>query len=352
MADSQRRIERKPDYTQFLKVLNREGKPDHLPFYEHGYSMGFFRERTGHDFWQAGFADPQFWPKYVDFWIGMGFDVVPLEIGPNCWLPPANTHEGSVSRESEAHVCIRSREDFEKYPWPTAERYIDYHHFETVARLLPDGAKIIGGVGGGPYEWATVLMGVVGLSLMLFDDPELVGMVFEKLGSLYVAAHHRIAEMDDVVALRQGDDLGFKTATFLKPDDLRRYVFPIYTRIVAEAHARHKPFILHSCGNLNDVYDDLIDDCGIDAKHSFEETILPVEDFKRQYGQRCTPLGGLDVDFICRRSVDEIRAYTRSKIEQCFADGYWALGTGNSLTDYMPVENYLAVLEEGLRVAG
>ena len=39
-------------------------------------------------------------------------------------------------------------------------------------------------------------------------------------------------------------------------------------------------------------------------------------------------------------------------IEQCFADGYWALGTGNSLTDYMPVENYLAVLDEGMKIAG
>jgi uroporphyrinogen decarboxylase len=129
-------------------------------------------------------------------------------------------------------------------------------------------------------------------------------------------------------------------------------VFPIYKDIVGAAHAQAKPFILHSCGNLDRVYEDLIADCGIDAKHSFEETILPVEGFKRQYGDRCTPLGGLDVDFICRHSEDDIRAYTRSKIEQCFSDGYWALGTGNSLTDYMPVANYLAVLEEGLRVAG
>jgi hypothetical protein len=48
------------------------------------------------------------------------------------------------------------------------------------------------------------------------------------------------------------------------------------------------------------------------------------------------------------RTPDEIRRYTRRKIDRCFADGFWALGTGNSLTNYMPVENYLIVLEEGL----
>ena len=48
----------------------------------------------------------------------------------------------------------------------------------------------------------------------------------------------------------------------------------------------------------------------------------------------------------------ELRTYTRDVIESCFEDGHWALGTGNSLTDYMPVENYMIVLDEGLRTAG
>jgi uroporphyrinogen decarboxylase len=63
-------------------------------------------------------------------------------------------------------------------------------------------------------------------------------------------------------------------------------------------------------------------------------------------------LGGLDVDFICRRSKEEIREYTIKHIEQCFYDGFWALGTGNSLPDYMPVDNYITVLETGLEVVG
>jgi uroporphyrinogen decarboxylase len=195
-------------------------------------------------------------------------------------------------------------------------------------------------------------MGVVGLSYALADRPELVDRVFEKIGRLYESAVRQLATLDAIGALRQGDDLGFKTSTFLKPEQLRRLVFPIYRTMTDLAHAQDKPFILHSCGNLERVYEDLIEDCRIDAKHSFEEVILPVEEFKRLYGDRCTPVGGLDVDLICRGSEEEIRAETRRKIEACFADGYWALGTGNSLTNYMPVEKYMAVLDEGVKVAG
>lgn len=340
----------RPDFDSFLSVLTRTGKPGHLPFYEHIASPGFIARRTGKPFDRMDPADPEYWRVFVDFWIGMGFDCVPMEIGLSCPLPTAQHETGAVSQSSEERVCIRNMDDFERYPWPSEQDPIDFRPFEIVAGLLPDGAKIVGGVGAGPYEWASYMLGVVGMSLLLFDDPDLVDAVFRKIGALHIAADRQLATMDAVGALRQGDDLGFRTSTFLKPKDLRRLVFPTYRTMVSAAHAAGKPFILHSCGNLAEVYPDIIDDCGIDAKHSFEEAILPVEKFKEQYGDRCTPLGGLDVDVICRSSEDDLRKYARSKIEACFTDGYWALGTGNSLTDYMPVKNYLVVLEEGRRL--
>ena len=339
---------REVDFGEFLKVLRREGRPAYLPFYEHGYSHGFFARRMGLlESELPPWGTAEYHKLFVDFWLGMGWDHIPLEIGLNCPLAKA---ERANSVGSESHVVIQSWEDFEKYPWPDVSNPINFNHFEMVAGLLPAGVKIVGGVGAGPYEWAALMMGVQGLSMALALDPDLVQAVFDKLGELHVSADRQIASMDFVGALRQGDDLGFKTSTFLSPDHLRQYVFPIYKRMVQTAHDRGKPFILHSCGNLEAVYDDLIDDCGFDAKHSFEDTILPVNEFKRRYGNRITPLSGLDVDMICRGSRDEIIGYTRRMIEECFADGHWALGTGNSLTDYMPVENYLLVVEEGLKV--
>jgi len=321
-----------------------------LPFYEHFVSERFVAERTGTAWDKMTLEDAEYWPIYVDFWLGMGYDCIPMEIGLNCPLECHEERGEALSVGSESAVTIRTIEDFETYPWPDASSPIEFCHFERVAELLPDGAKIVGGVGGGPYEWVSRMLGDQGLSIAIYMDPDLVQAVFETIGVLYVNAVRRLATMDAVGALRQGDDLGFKTSTFLSPDHLRQYVFPIYTGMVEAAHDQNKPFILHSCGNLDEVYDDLIDDCAIDAKHSFEEAILPVERFKQRYGDRVTPLGGLDVDLICRGTEEEIRAYTRKKIEQCFYDGFWALGTGNSLTDYMPVRNYEIVLEEGLKV--
>mgnify|MGYP001579649024 CR=1 FL=1 len=339
------------DFGQFLKALKRQGKPAYLPFYEHIASPGFIARRTGSRFDRMTPDFPAYWRTYIDFWLGLGYDCIPMEIPLKCRLASSDRH-GASSDGSEAHVVFRTMADFEKYAWPDESSPIEFSHFEVVADMLPAGVKIVGGVCAGPYEWASQMLGTVGMAYAIADCPELVEAVFRKLGILHTSAHRQLASMDGIGALRQGDDLGFKTSTFLSPDRLRRHVFPIYKQMADAAHSHDKPFILHSCGNLREVYEDLINDCRIDAKHSFEDGIMPVDQFKKQYVQRITPLGGLDVDTICRSTQDELRVYARRMIENCFADGWWALGTGNSLTDYMPVDNFITILEEGLKVRG
>ncbi|OPZ23412.1 MAG: methylcobalamin:coenzyme M methyltransferase [Lentisphaerae bacterium ADurb.BinA184] len=345
------RLRRDVHFGEFLKVLHRQGRPAYLPFYEHVASAGFIAARTGTRFDQMTPDDPGYWPVYVDFWLGMGYDCIPMEIPPALPLASHEHAQGGASHGSEAQAVIRTWEDYERYPWPPEGQAVAYRHFETVARLLPEGVKIVGGVCAGPYEWVSSMMGTIGLSYAMADAPDLVEAVFRRVGAIHLRANQDLAGMDAIGALRQGDDLGFKTSTFLSPRQLREWVFPTYRALAANAHAHGKPFILHSCGNLAEVYDDLIA-CGIDAKHSFEDVIFPVAEFKRRYGGRITPLGGLDVDTICRAAPADLRRYARTMIERCFEDGWWALGTGNSLTNYMPVENYLAVLDEGLQVAG
>ena len=122
----------------------------------------------------------------------------------------------------------------------------------------------------------------------------------DKVDELLATIFATTAEMPGVGAMCLGDDMGFKTATMISPTDLRRYVFPWQRKLAQIAHAHDMPFLLHSCGNLEAIMDDLIDDVGIDAKHSFEDIILPVTEAKKLYGDRIALLGGIDVDVLCR----------------------------------------------------
>jgi uroporphyrinogen decarboxylase len=92
---------------------------------------------------------------------------------------------------------------------------------------------------------------------------------------------------------------------------------------------------------------DIIHDVKIDAKHSFEDAILPVEEAKRLYGQDVALIGGLDVDFLCRADETAIRRRVRSTLDTCHPGGGYCLGSGNSVAKYVPLENYLIMLDEG-----
>ena len=94
--------------------------------------------------------------------------------------------------------------------------------------------------------------------------------------------------------------------------------------------------------------EDLIEDVGIDAFHSFQDVIIPVTEFKKRYGSRIATLGGVDMDKLSRLDEDNLRKYVRGILDECMPDRY-ALGAGNSIANFVPVKNYLIMLEEGLK---
>jgi len=109
---------------------------------------------------------------------------------------------------------------------------------------------------------------------------------------------------------------------------------------------------LHCCGNVLEIMDDLIEVVKIDAFHSFQDVIVPVGEFKKRYGNTIAILGGVDMDKLSRLEEQNLRNYVRGILDECMSGGRYALGSGNSIANYIPIENYLIMLEEGLRWKG
>jgi uroporphyrinogen decarboxylase len=115
------------------------------------------------------------------------------------------------------------------------------------------------------------------------------------------------------------------------------------------SHEAGRPYLLHSCGDLEEIMEDLIEDVEIDALHSFEDAIEPFSETYGKHGDRIALLGGIDVDFLCRATEEQIRARVRQTLELCMEGGGFCLGSGNSVANYIPVDNYLAMMDEGRR---
>ena len=105
--------------------------------------------------------------------------------------------------------------------------------------------------------------------------------------------------------------------------------------------------VLHSCGHFERILEDL-DEIGIDARHSYEDTILSVEDAYEKYHFRFAIFGGIDVDFVCRASPEAVYQRAKAMLARTASRGGYALGTGNSVPDYVPDENYFAMIRAAL----
>ena len=55
----------------------------------------------------------------------------------------------------------------------------------------------------------------------------------------------------------------------------------------------------------------------------------------------------MDIHFLTTASVAEVEPYVSKVIEECAPGGGYALGTGNSVANYIPLVNYLEMLRVG-----
>jgi uroporphyrinogen decarboxylase len=179
---------------------------------------------------------------------------------------------------------------------------------------------------------------------MLADDPQLAGELFEAVGDRLLRYYRICVKSEHVGAIIAKDDWGYGAQTLLSPAVLRKYVFPWYREIVKSAHEHGKYAILHSCGMLDEVMNDIVRDIGFDAKHSYEDKIRPVEDAYELYAGQIAVVGGIDMSFLCNAQPDEIAKRGQAMLNRSVARGGYALGSGNSIPDYVPFENYLALL--------
>ncbi len=254
---------------------------------------------------------------------------------------------GEVEKEASVSAnegsVITDRASFETYKWQNPDE-CDYSAYDKISKEVPEGMKLIGCGPGGVLENVTSLVGYDNLCFMTIEDEELVADIFKEVGSRLVRHYEILGTYDEIGALISNDDWGFKSQLMFSPDMFRQYVFPWHKKIVEAIHNSGKPAILHSCGNLDLIMDEIIDDLGYDGKHSYEDNIIAVEDAYDKWGDRIAILGGLDLDYLCRSTPEEVNKRSKALFAKTAEKGGYALGSGNSIPDYVPYENYVAMI--------
>jgi len=262
----------------------------------------------------------------------------------------AELSRGQRTWANEETGIIADWKDFNEYPWEDPETIAEEGNagLEWVCDHVPSGMGVISGAGAvlEPVMW---MMGIKNFYVSLYKQPDLVDAMFRKAEEINAARFKLAAGTSrKIVAFWGSDDWGYKNGLMISPAMMRRWVFPGHRKMAETAHSRGSFYLLHSCGNLKAVMDDVIDDIKVDAKHSFEDTYLPVAEAKKLYGHRIALVGGVDMDMLCRRGPNEVQRYVSYVLKACKLGGGYCLGSGNTVANYVPLENYLTMLIVGL----
>jgi len=335
-----------PNYENILAVLNNK-RPARLPLYEHHIDAPFISKVLGETLSSQGLKSNEledYYRKVIGFWKDMTYDAFDFEAAICDILPGHGAIMGGIAGP------IQTREDFNNYPWEDVVKIFQetYNpHFEAIRKVLPAGMKAYGGCGYGIFEASQDLVGYEYLCMMQCMEPDLFADIFEKIGVLWETLWTGVIEnySDLFVFFRMGDDLGHKTSTLLDPEIIRQIVFPQYKRVIDLVHRSGKKFLLHSCGNIFPLMDDIIN-LGIDAKHSNEDQIAPFSVWIEKYSDRIGLFGGFDLNLLVLETPE--RVYQTVLDQGIFfrrtAKGF-GLGSGNSIPEYIPVDGYMAMIE-------
>ncbi|MHA1340370.1 MAG: uroporphyrinogen decarboxylase family protein [Promethearchaeota archaeon] len=223
-----------------------------------------------------------------------------------------------------------------------AEAAIKYSKKNGKEEILPVPAAV------GVVESTWEGMGLPAFSKYLRKDKNFIKKVMKDRADFTIQLIKNIEYFEFPVFLIY-DDYGYKQGPFINPKLFKELVVPQIKRISNAAHECGMKILLHSCGNLNEILDDVIN-TGIDGLHPIEPTAyMNIFEVKKKYSNKITLIGNVSPQDLQDKTPDYIRDYVRKLMEILPKNGGYIFSSGHSINPAVKLENYLAMRAEFLK---
>jgi len=112
-----------------------------------------------------------------------------------------------------------------------------------------------------------------------------------------------------------------------------------------EVHKAGLPVFIHSCGDVKELFPELIE-LGVNVFNPFQPEVMDIFEMKRLYGDRLTFFGGISVQKLLPFGTpEEVRRETRRILKEIGRGGGYIASPSHAIPKDVPVENILALIE-------
>ncbi|RKX77204.1 MAG: hypothetical protein DRP87_09790 [Spirochaetes bacterium] len=247
---------------------------------------------------------------------------------------------------------IKSRQDWEKIVLPDPREDWRIEQIRLAVKEAHRGEKddiaLIAGIRSA-FAVMYISMGLEALSMALYEDPELVMEMSDRLCCFWTESAIRCSELG-VDAVYIANDMGLNNSTIISPDSLRKFFLSQFKKQVQEIKETGVKVILHSCGNINAIMDDIVFS-GVDAYNNIQVIAgMNIAEIKRKYGNKLTLIGNVDcTNIMTSPDPNIIEKAVMDTIRIASPGGGHILATDHSFHQGIPLENVDAFIRAGRR---